>query len=138
MRYTYSIALLSSVALLTSSCDKEDVKITDEQEGAIATNTNLYGKDWFDARKPDSLGFKLYQSPGQTLPFGNNGFRFEANGTFVRYNIAPNDGIIKTPATWTTVDGQKFHIKPNNAQLSEYDILIDALQPSTLKAQIVP
>ncbi|UOG74014.1 hypothetical protein MTX78_18050 [Hymenobacter tibetensis] len=138
MRYLHSITLLFSLALATSSCEKDDAGIADPKQEATSTSTELYGKDWFDSRQPDSSGFKLYQSPGQTLPFGNNGFRFEANGTFVRYTIAPNDGIMKIPATWTTANGQLFHIKPNNAQLSEYDLRIEALQPSTLKAQIVP
>jgi hypothetical protein len=129
MRYAYTPLVLMSFALLASSCEKEEARIT---------NTNLYGKDWFDARQPDSVGFKTYNSPGQIVPFGNNGFRFEANGTFVRYTIAATDGIIRTHSTWTTTDDVKFHIKPDNTQLPEYDILIDAIKPNTLKAQILP
>ena len=129
MRHTYAPLVLVSFALLTGSCEKETVE---------STSNDLYGKDWFDARQPDSLGFRTYNSPGQTAPFGNNGFRFEASGTFIRYSIAPTDGIIQTPATWTTVDNKKFHIRPDNTQLAEYDVFIDALKPSSLRAQIVP
>ena len=129
MRYAYAPLALMSFALLASSCEKEEVRIT---------NTNLFGKDWFDARQPDSVGFKKYNSPGQIAPFGNNGFRFEANGTFVRYTIAPADGIIQTPSTWTITNDVNFHIKPNDTQFPEYDIVIDALTPTTLKAQILP
>ncbi|MBO0359330.1 hypothetical protein J0X19_15310 [Hymenobacter sp. BT186] len=129
MRYAYAPLVLMSFVLLASGCEKEEARIT---------NTNLFGKDWFDARQPDSVGFRKYNSPGQTMPWGNTGFRFEASGTFVLYSFAPTDGIIQTPSTWTTTDDVKFHIKPNNTQLPEYDIVIDALTPTKLKAQILP
>lgn len=128
MRYAYAPLVLISFALFASSCDKEEVRIT---------NTDLYGKNWFDASQPDSLGFKTH-TVTPVLGWFRDGFRFEVSGTFLRYTIAPTDGIVTTPATWTTVDGQKYHIKPDNTQLAEYDVFIDALKPSSLKAQIVP
>jgi hypothetical protein len=127
MRYIHGLVLIS-FALLTSSCEKEE-KIQ------VAAPAYLLDKDWHFAMRPDSSGFMAYR----VTPIPSrltDGFLFSSNGTFVRHTFAPNDAPLDIPGTWSTLDGQLFHITPNSNQQAQYDIRIGTLTPTTLRAQV--
>lgn len=125
MRYAYIPLALMSFTLLASSCEKDSTQ---------PVSADLFTKDWYYNRQPESAGFRTYiLNPVPNR--GIDGFRLEPGGGFVLHTNAPNDVALDIPGTWTTTDGERFHITPGNPLYEEFDLLINSVTTTSLQAQ---
>jgi len=105
----------------------------------LFAQNDLLGVDWYDTRQSNALGFKTYQV--SSVPFfgrGIDGFRLEPDGTFIEHNQGPTDAPLDIPGTWTTVDGQTYHITLHNPQFAPYTLLIGTITNTSLTARRLP
>ena len=61
-----------------------------------------YGKTWLHSYEEDSADVRSYRPNTFDFPpsRGRTGFSIQENGTFVRYGIAPTDGLEEQPGRW--------------------------------------
>jgi len=125
MRYAYPLLFLAFMALLASSCEHDSVQLV---------SADLFDKDWYYNRQPESSGFRTYVlNPVPNR--GIDGFRLETGGVFILHTNAPNDVALDIPGTWTTTDGEKFHVKLSNPLYDEFDLLINSLTTNSLQGK---
>lgn len=130
-RYASILSFFLTLVLL-SSCKKDS---------DLFIPNDLLGVDWYDIRQPNASGFQTYQvSSTPFFGWGIDGFRFESDGTFIQHSQGPNDGPVDIPGTWTTTDGQTYHITTYFPQAAPYtyDMVIGTVTNNTLTARRIP
>ena len=99
-------------------------------------------KRWTHSYEEDADGTEAYRPSGYDLPpsRGRRGMEFKADGTFIRYDIAPSDGSLPVPGTWEPIKGQKaVQIKLQGDRPETYRLEIVSLGDSLLRVKrIVP
>ncbi len=95
-------------------------------------------KKWVHSYEDDTDGVDAYRPSGYAFPpsRGRRGMEFKADGTFIRYDIAPSDGPLPVPGTWEPVKGQKaVQIKVQGERPETYRLEIVALGDSLLRVK---
>ena len=95
-------------------------------------------KKWVHSYEEDADGAEAYRPSGYSLPpsRGRRGMEFKADGTFIRYDIAPSDGSLPVPGTWEPIKGQKaVQIKLQGDRPETYRLEVVTLADSLLKVK---
>ena len=95
-------------------------------------------KKWIHSYEEDADGAEAYRPSGYNLPpaRGRRGMEFKADGTFIRYDIAPTDGSLPVPGTWEPVKGEKaVQIKVQGDRPEAYRLEIISLSDSLLRVK---
>ncbi|MBC6696778.1 hypothetical protein [Hymenobacter sp. BT190] len=111
-----------------------------KQDADVVAPEVLFGKDWYNTRQqPDAAGFFTYKVQGTYTPqggWGIDGFRLEADGTFVLHTQGPADGPLDVPGTWQQEGPGKYRISLSlsNGQ-PPYLLTIELIDDTTLRAR---
>jgi hypothetical protein len=95
-------------------------------------------KKWVHSYEDDTDEVEAYRPSGYDFPpaRGRRGMEFKADGTFIRYDIAPSDGSLPVPGTWEPVKGKKaVQIKVQGERPETYRLEIVALGDSLLRVK---
>jgi hypothetical protein len=129
MRYSLSVLLAFLFVLTFAGC---------KQDADVVAPEVLLGKDWYNTRQqPDAAGFFIYKVQGSYLPqggWGIDGFRMEADGTFVLHTQGPADGPLDIPGSWQAEGPGSYRINLSGGQPS-YLFTIELLDDTTLRGR---
>ncbi len=115
----------SAAALLTlASCQESDPK------PAVLLN-----QDWYSTFQPGSNGFTIYSTTRQNLGWRYDGFRLNADGTYLEYGLGPADGAEERPGTWRDEGSQTYRINFDNPDRPGYLLRISKAQEDQLQAR---
>ncbi len=95
-------------------------------------------KKWIHSYEEDADGAEAYRPSGYAFPpaRGRRGMEFKADGTFIRYDIAPSDGSLPVPGTWEPVKSEKaVQIKLQGDRPENYRLEIVSLGDSLLRVK---
>ncbi len=105
------------------------------QEAGVSAQLH---KKWIHSYEEDADGAEAYRPSGYDLPpsRGRRGMEFKADGTYIRYDIAPSDGPLPVPGTWEPVKGEKaVQIKVQGDRPETYRLEIVSLGDSLLRVK---
>ncbi|GAB2530303.1 hypothetical protein GCM10027189_07680 [Rufibacter soli] len=76
----------------------------------------VYGKTWLHSYEEDSAEVRSYRPNTFDFPpsRGRTGFSLLENGTFVRYGIAPTDGLEEQPGRWKAHGKNEIQVQYDN------------------------
>ncbi|OWP63928.1 hypothetical protein CDA63_06865 [Hymenobacter amundsenii] len=122
MRY---LLYSSAAALLTlAGCQKSD------PEPAAILN-----QDWFNTFEPGSKGYTIFANTRQNQPRRYYGFRLNADGTYLEYDLGPVDVPVERPGTWRREGNLKYRITFTDPDRSGYLLRISNAQDKQLQAR---
>ncbi|MFB9865073.1 hypothetical protein [Rufibacter immobilis] len=95
----------------------------------------VYGQTWLYSYEEDSADVRSYRPNTFDFPpsRGRTGFMLQKDGTFIRYGIAPTDGLEEQPGTWEPGGKNLLQIKFKDAQHEPEQIEIVSATPTLLK-----
>ena len=120
------LLLCSSAAVLLSlaGCQKSDPK-----------PPAVLDQDWYSTFQPGSAGYTVYSTTHQNLGWQYDGFRLNADGTYLEYGLGPADEPEERPGTWREEGSQTFRITFNNPDRAGYLLRIIDAQAGQLQAR---
>lgn len=97
----------------------------------------VYGQTWLYSYEEDSAEVRTYRPNSFDFPpsRGRTGFLVQKDGTFVRYGIAPTDGLEEQPGTWKPSGANRLQIKFADPNRPPEEIEILSAGPNVLKVR---
>ncbi|MGV3539184.1 MAG: hypothetical protein ACO1OQ_05195 [Rufibacter sp.] len=95
----------------------------------------VYGQTWLYSYEEDSADVRTYRPNTFSFPpsRGRTGFMVQKNGTFVRYGIAPTDGLEEQPGAWKAQGKNLLNITYSDPKHEPEQIEIVQAAPTVLK-----
>lgn len=95
----------------------------------------VYGQTWLYSYEEDSADVHTYRPNTFDFPpsRGRTGFMVQKDGTFIRYGIAPTDGLEEQPGTWQADGKNLLQVNFKDATHEPEKIEIISASPSILK-----
>lgn len=124
--------LLPSVLLLAATCQPQ------APAGAPAAPPALAGLEgtWLNAHEENRGDTLVYRPSTHKFPpaRGRTGFKIGPYGRFTQFDIAPTDGLLGRPGTWTAAPGTaQLRIHLTDGSQPDYTLEIVALEHEVLK-----
>lgn len=109
--------MLLALGLMAAKCGSASLEIPE----------TVYGQTWLYSYEEDSADVRTYRPNTFDFPpsRGRTGFMIQQSGAFMRYGIAPTDGLEEQPGTWEPMGKTRIKIKFENPNQSaeEFEIL---------------
>lgn len=107
----------------------------------IPTKSNLKQLDpiifqkWLHSYEEDTKDLKVYRPSSFNFPrgWGRSGMKFDKNGEFILFDIAPNDAIVQVPGKWHQISGKKLEISFPSEDKEDFTIEIEEINSEILK-----
>ncbi|WP_255478554.1 hypothetical protein [Rufibacter sp. XAAS-G3-1] len=123
MKHFFLLSLLA-VILMAAQC---------------GTNPDLpawvYGKTWLNSYEEDTVDVKTYRPNTFDFPpsRGRTGFMLQEDGTFIRYGIAPTDGLEEQPGKWEAQGKNRLRITFENPKHEPEELEIVSVSAEVIK-----
>lgn len=109
----------------------------------IPTKSNLKQLDpiifqkWLHSYEEDTKDLKVYRPSSFNFPrgWGRSGMKFDKNGEFILFDIAPNDAIVQVPGKWRQITEDKLAISFPSGEKEDYTIEIKEINSEILKVK---
>jgi len=114
------------LVLSAQTCLKEEKRVSKDILG-----------HWIHSFEEDSVGSKTYRFSSYKFPASRarGGFEIKANGEFIKYEIASQDGNIKVYGSWQPIDLNKIKVTFPAHNIID-TVKIVAVTPGYLKVQL--
>lgn len=96
----FLLYLSTALLLFTAGCKKSEDSAPDR----------FFGKTWYNTFQPGDDGRTIFSTTNPNLGWRYDGFRLEADGSFLEYGLGPADGAEERAGTWKSEDSQNFRI----------------------------
>jgi hypothetical protein len=92
---------------------------------------------WLHSYEEDTKELKVYRPSSFDFPrgWGRSGMKFEESGTFMLFDIAPNDAIVQIPGKWHQISKGKLAISFPSEEKEDYTIEINEINSEILKVK---
>lgn len=92
-------------------------------------------KRWKHSFEEDSEGVKIYRPFDFTLPpaFGRDGLELREDGTFIRYDIGPADGVIEVPGHWSARTPHEIDVFFDNPRIAPMTLHVLSVSDDELR-----
>ncbi|KAA6437847.1 hypothetical protein FOE74_02770 [Rufibacter glacialis] len=96
---------------------------------------SVYGVTWLNSYEEDSVGVKTYRPNTYDFPpsRGRTGFMIQEEGGFIRYAIAPTDGLEEQPGKWKATGKNRLTITYDNPQHQPEELEIISVSADMIK-----
>ncbi len=95
----------------------------------------IFNQDWYSTFQPGANGATIYSTTRQNLGWRYDGFRLNADGTYLEYGLGPADGAEERPGTWRDEGSQTYRITFQNPDRPGYVLRISNAQSKQLQAR---
>lgn len=121
----FSILLLLALGLWSAKCSTHTADFPD----------SLYGQTWLYSYEEDSADVRTYRPNTYDFPpsRGRTGFMLQKGGAFVRYGIAPTDGLEEQPGKWEAMGKDRIRVVFDNPRQRPEELEVVAVTPEALK-----
>lgn len=125
MRNLLALCLLAT-ALMAATCK------TNQQLPA-----QVFGQTWLHSFEEDSADVRIYRSNTFDFPpsRGRTGFTLKEDGTFIRYGIAPTDGLEEQPGTWKATGKNRVKAQLEGRQEPAQEMELLTVEPGKLRVR---
>lgn len=103
--------------------------------GGPALPASVYGKTWLNSHEEDSADVKTYRPNSFDFPpsRGRTGFMIQEDGRFIRYGIAPTDGLEEQPGKWEAKGKNRLRVTFENPQHEPEELDIVSVSAEIIK-----
>ncbi|RNI26339.1 hypothetical protein EFB08_13845 [Rufibacter latericius] len=97
----------------------------------------VYGNTWLNSYEEDSADVKFYRPNTFDFPpsRGRTGFMIEQDGRFLRYGIAPTDGLEEQPGRWEAQGKDRLLITYDNPKHTPEELEIISATAELIKVR---
>ncbi|ALI99628.1 hypothetical protein [Rufibacter tibetensis] len=101
---------------------------------------SVYGLTWLNSYEEDSVDVKTYRPNTFDFPpsRGRTGFMIQEDGTFLRYGIAPADGLEEQPGKWEAKGKNRLFITYDNPKHKPEELEIVSVSAEVIKIRRKP
>ncbi|WP_242693116.1 hypothetical protein [Sabulibacter ruber] len=95
----------------------------------------VYGQTWLHSHEEDSADVRTYRPNTFDFPpsRGRTGFMLQPDGSFMRYGIAPTDGLEEQPGKWEGKGKNLLRITFDNPKHKPEELEVLSVSPEKLK-----
>ncbi|MFC6998420.1 hypothetical protein [Rufibacter roseus] len=124
MKNLSSVLVLLALGLMASKCGNR-----------LNVPETVYGQTWLYSYEEDSADVRTYRPNTFDFPpsRGRTGFMLLKDGNFIRYGIAPADGLEEQPGKWESQGKKQIRIQFNNQKHKPEEIEILLAEPEVMK-----
>ncbi|WP_210466388.1 hypothetical protein [Rufibacter roseolus] len=96
---------------------------------------SVYGLTWLNSYEEDSADVRTYRPNTFDFPpsRGRTGFMIQADGTFIRYGIAPTDGLEEQPGKWEAKAKDRLLVTFDNPKHAPEELEIISVTSELIK-----
>ena len=96
----------------------------------------IYQK-WLHSYEEDTKDLKVYRPSSFDFPrgWGRTGMKFDNNGEFILFDIAPNDAIIQVPGKWHQITEGNLTISFPSGEKEDFIIEIEEITSEIFKVK---
>ena len=90
---------------------------------------------WLHSYEEDTQGIKIYRPSSFDYPigWGRHGMKFKDDGTYILYDIAPNDEMVQICGNWKSLSKDQLEITFPAGEKETFILEIKELKPQVLK-----
>lgn len=121
----FLLYLSATMLLLPAGCKKSEDPTPD----------HVFDKNWYNTYQAGDDGHSIFSTTNPKQAWRHDGFRLNADGSFLEYGLDPVDNPETRPGTWQREGGQKYRITFRNAARKGYLLLITKPATDQLQAR---